>query len=256
MTASGSGEQLFARYVYAPNDLGYCGPAEAAALFDLGVTGQTEADIVSIARGFSGAWPYAELIAEIAGIDDPLDEAVMRAYWTGARLLDVDGRAAFGRKLLDLFGAQAGHYWTYLTPDLLDEVAPTHGFHVLAVYPWSRLLATGKPEPLHVLDSCRIRWGEVVRVDGEHVITRSPRLTWDGNRLGLGPPAEERVRYLVDGRGFVPDPEPGQWLALHWDWVSDRLSEGAVDDLERETIWQLDATNERLARERVAPAGT
>lgn len=246
------GEQLFARYVYAPNHLGYCGPAEAAALFELGVTGRTDADIVSIAQRFSGAWPYAQLIAEIAGVEDPLDADVMRTYWLGAPLLDAAGRETFGRRLLELFGAQAGHYWTYLTPELHPEVAPTHGFHVLAVYPWSRLLAAGAPEPVQVLDSCRIRWGEVVRVEGDHVVVSSRRLTWDGEQLGLGPVSQEWVRHLVDGRGFVPDPEPGEWLALHWDWVSDRLSEAAVDDLERETRWQLEATNDRLARERGA----
>ncbi len=250
MTVRSAGEQLFARYVYAPNELGYCGPAEAAALFELGVTGDTDADVTAIAQGFSGAWPYAVLLADLAGIDDPLDARVMRAYWTGDPLLDTVDRAVFGQKLLELFGSQAGHYWSHLNEDLLPEAAPTHGFHVFGVYPWSRLLGAGSPEPLKVLDSCRIRWGRVRGVDGEHVVVTSRRLTSDGEQLGLAPEAEERVRLIVDGQGFVPDPEPGEWLALHWDWVCDRLTVTQRERLERETAWQLQATNDRLARVR------
>ena len=244
------GELLFARYTYAPNQLGYCGPADAAALFELGATGHADADIRRVAQRFSGAWPYAALLAELAGLDDPLDERVMRAYWTGGDLLDTVDHEVFGAKLLDYIGAQAGHYWQHVGLGLLPEVAPTHGFHVFGVYPWTRLLTgdtTG--QPLHVLDSCRIRWGQVVADDGEHVVVRSQRLGWDGKQLSLQPENEERVRRVLDGRSFVADPKPGEWLALHWDWVCERLSSVEQDHLDRSTRWQLLMTNERLARE-------
>jgi hypothetical protein len=246
---SSAGAVLFARYAYAPNDLGYCGPAQADTLFDVGVTGRTTADVSAIARRFSGAWPYAAVLAETAGIDDPLDERVMRAYWTGGPLLDTVDRDVFARKLLDRLGSQAGHYWSHLTPDLLPEASPTHGFHVFGVYPWSRLLTGAHFEqPLHVLDSCRIRWGEVLGVDGEHVRVGSRRLTWDGRLLGLAEPAEERVRFAVDGRAFVEAPAVGDVLALHWDWTCDRLSAGELEYLQQCTHRQLELTNLRLAR--------
>ena len=53
-----AGQRLFARYAYAPNHLGYCGPADAAALFELAATGRTQTDVAGIAAQFSGAWPY------------------------------------------------------------------------------------------------------------------------------------------------------------------------------------------------------
>lgn len=244
------GAVLFARYAYAPNDLGYCGPAEAATLFELGVTGHTDADVAAIARRFSGAWPYAALLAELAGIDDPLDERVMRAYWTGGRLLDAVDPSDFGTKLIERLSSKAGHYWSHLTPELVPEAAPTHGFHVFGVYPWSRLLAGNAPEqPLHVLDNCRIRWGQVVRLDGEHVVVRSQRLHWDGCQLGLARPRTERVRVATAGRGFVADARPGDWLALHWDSVCDRLDSNQLSYLRRWTGRQLRVTNVRLARE-------
>ncbi|MBW8817893.1 MAG: hypothetical protein JF598_06555 [Streptomyces sp.] len=248
---SDAGALLFARYAYAPNELGYCGPADADALFELGVTGRTDADVAAIARRFSGAWPYAALLAELSGVDDPLDEQVMRAYWTGGALLDRVDTDVLGRRLLEYIASQAGHYWAHLTPELLPEASPTHGFHVFSVYPWSRLLVgddTG--QPLRVLDDCRIRWGRVVECDATHVVVRSQRLGWDGTALALLDEADERVRRVVAGRGFVADPQPGEWLALHWDWVCDRLTDGERDELCRRTEWQLARTNERLARDR------
>lgn len=243
------GQRLFARYAFAPNDLGYCGPRESATLFELAATGSSDADVRAIARRFSGAWPYLALLAEVSGIADPLDERVVRAYWTGGPLLDGIDRREFATRLLESIGSKAGAYWRHLTPDLLAEVTATHGFHVFGIYPWSRLLAVSSHQPLTVLDSCRIRWGQVVTVDDGHVVVRSRRLTWDGCQLGLAQPAEERVRRTIDGRGFV-EPVAGDWLALHWDWVCDRLTAADRSELQRWTAWQLRATNARLAGER------
>ena len=252
------GARLFARYAFAPNELGYCGPADAAALFDLAAAGSTGTDITGtditgtditgIAKRFHGAWPYLAVLAELAGLDDPLDQRVVRAYWTGGPLLRQADRAAFGARLLAVIGPQAGHYWAHLTDDLLPEVTATHAFHVLGVYPWSRLLAAGRPEhPLRVLDMCRIRWGRVITRDQDHVVVSSRHLTWDGSRLGLSAPTQERVRVAVDGVSFVPDAGPGDWLALHWDWACERLSPVHLADLRHWTRWQLTATNSRLA---------
>jgi hypothetical protein len=246
---STAGEVLFARYAYAPNDLGYCGPAETAALLELGSSGSTGTDIVAIARRFSGAWPYATLLAELTGIAEPLDEQIMRGYWLGGPLLDDAGAAAFGVKLLELIASQAGHYWAHLTPDLVAEAAPTHGFHVFGVYPWSRLLYDAPDHALHVLDNCRIRLGEVVAVEAQHVVVASNRLAWDGAELSLAPTAPERVQFDYDGRRFVAAPAVGDCLALHWDTVCDRLVEAERADLHRSTQWQLEVTNRRMATE-------
>jgi hypothetical protein len=254
-----AGQRLFARYAYAPNHLGYCGPSDSAALADLASTGRTAGDIRSIASRFSGAWPYLCVLAEITGIEDPLDEEVVRAYWTGSPLLDEVNRARFWRKLLDrIAAAGAGRYWSHLTPALLSEAMPTHGFHVFGVYPWTRLL-TSAPAPapsgdpaapsaaLQVLDSCRIRWGRVISADGEHAVVRGRRLAWDGRELRLGEEADDSVRLTDAGRAFVADVSPGDWLAIHWDLACDRLAVDQVSQLRRWTDWQLAATNARLS---------
>ena len=243
------GRRLFARYAYAPNSLGYCGPADAAALFELAATGRAEADITAIAARFSGAWPYLTVLAELAGISDPLDERVVRAYWTGSPLLDTVDRTVFGARLIErISAAGADRYWAHLSPRLLPEAAPSHAFHVFGVYPWSRLLTAGQPEhPLHVLDSCRIRWGQIVSIHGDRVIVRARRLIWDSGRLGLGPERDEAAGLTEGGRGFVTRPRPGEWVALHWDWVCDRLSNEALRWLRHCTARNLHAVN-ALAR--------
>jgi hypothetical protein len=246
-----AGERLFAQYAHAPNSLGYCGPEAADGLLR-GARGESpDLDVRAVASGFSGAWPYQQIIAYLAGIADPLDEGVVRGYWTGNEVTGTISAATFGRTLLERIRPQAGHYWAHLTDDLLAEAAPTHAFHVLAVYPWSRLLDAG-PEALGVLESCRIGWGRVEAVEpgptGERAVrVRQSSLVYDG-ALSLGPPGPRTVR----DDGFVADLVVGDHVALHWGRVCDRLSAHEAQLLEHWTRWQLDASNPRI---RAASAG-
>lgn len=245
------GERLFAQYAHAPNSLGYCGPEAADGLLR-GARGENPPlDVRAVARGFSGAWPYQQIMADLAGIADPLDEDVVRGYWTGNDITGSVSAEAFGTKLLERIRPQAGHYWAHLTEELLAEAAPTHSFHVLAVYPWSRLLDAG-PEALGVLESCRIGWGRVEAMEGgppgERTISiRQSSLVYDG-ALALGQP---ETRTVLD-EGFVAGVEVGDHVALHWGRVCDRLSREQCHELEHWTRWQLEASNPRI---RAAAAG-
>jgi hypothetical protein len=239
------GHRLFAQYAHAPNALGYCGPQGAAALREVASGGGAGVDVPALARGFSGAWPYQQVLAELAGIDDPLDERVVRAYWTGNELTDQIGNVRFGTALLERIRPQAGHYWGHLTDDLLAEASPTHAFHVFGVYPWSRLLGTGHPEPLNVLDSCRIGWAEVVEAEPEELLVRMRHLSHDEGVLALGPAVEERIGRRVDGLSFIDQVAAGEHVAVHWSFACDRLTEDEVADLERWTDWQLEAIRAR-----------
>jgi hypothetical protein len=219
------GVELFARYAHAPNALGFCGPPSGI--------GGSEAQVRAAAHRFSGAWPYLQVLARLTGTADPLDARLVEAYWLG-RDLGVD-HARFGEELLAVIGPRAGHYWTHLTPELLASGAPDHGFHVFGVYPWSRLLGAG-PEPLRVLDSCRIRWGLVVDRDEQGVEVESSRLTWDGAALALADPTAERI---PDANVQV-DVEVGDHVALHWAWLCDRLDDARRESLDHSTRRELD----------------
>lgn len=242
------GHRLFAKYAHAPNSLGYCGPDGAQGLFDVACGRGERIDVRALARQFSGAWPYQVVLAGLAGVEDPLDARVVRGYWTGNALTESVDNVEFGRAMLNVIAPQAGGYWAHLNDELVREATPTHIFHVLGVYPWSRLLAMGRPEPLHVLDSCRISWGAVVEVVADAVIVRTRRLELEGSRLRLSEQVLEQVTYRSNGRSFTGDLVPGDHVAIHWGFICDRLCREEAERLEHWTRSQLNLTNQRLRR--------
>ena len=68
---------------------------------------------------------------------------------------------------------------------------------------------------LEVIDRCRIRWGVVVGRSGGKVVVESHSLTWDGNRLDLGPLRTETVQQSM----CEPLVDVDDTVALHWDYV-------------------------------------
>ncbi len=182
---SREGAVRFAQYAYPPNALGYCGPPGAAAMLAPGATDE----IARRARLFEGAWSYLEVLAEAAGLPDPLDVAVVDAYWVGGDLLDRVPPGALVARLEDRFRGQVGGTWR----EASTRASAHHSFQVFEVYPWAGLLRDGRaPGPaVRVLDRCRVRVGEVV---------------------------------AVDGSSLIDVPEVGATVSLHWDWVCEVLS--------------------------------
>jgi len=235
------GAEMFARYAYAPNQLGYCGPHDSRLL-----TGSRE-QIEKAARQFTGAWPYLEVLSRMTGIPDPLDHRLVDSYWLGGGIgRELDPRT-FTTELLDIIAPQAGHYWNHLTEDLVDEAAPDHHFHVFGVYPWSRLLGKGADDqPLSILDNCRISWGNVVSTADTTAVVMSARLRWSSSVLTLSAPEELTVETRAGVRSDIAL-EPGDLVALHWGQVCDRLTPEQVARLKDSTARQLHATSHRLS---------
>ncbi|MBW0013388.1 MAG: hypothetical protein JO059_09505 [Mycobacterium sp.] len=235
---------MFARYAYAPNALGYCGPPLGATLRD----GSVE-EVRSAATRFTGAWPYLRVLSALTGIADPLDYLLVESYWLGGGVgADLDPGEFFDA-LLAIIGPQAGHYWKHLTPELSREAAANHCFHVFGVYPWTRFLGRGMDEhPLRVLDNCRITWGTVVSRAGDDIEVKCRRLVWDGQALILSEPQTRRLEVWADGYSALPDAAVGDEVAVHWGRLCGRLSPEQVRALEDSTERQLRATSQRLAR--------
>jgi hypothetical protein len=234
---STAGWELFAQYAFPPNELGYCGPPDSSKL----LPGGDPAEITNHAQGFDGAWAYMEAIAEAAAIDDPLDTEVVRNYWVGGPLLDrVDPSQLLDR----LRGAFAGQPTGLLTHiDTAVGVCAHHSFQVLVVYPWVQFLDTDPGTPLKILQDCRIRWGIVDSVDGDHVILVSRPLSFDGGVLTLADPVAETVRWSKGGTSLAPVPVPGDTATAHWDWICGRLDEPERAALAKATQTTLDLVN-------------
>jgi hypothetical protein len=100
---------------------------------------------------------------------------------------------------------------------------------------------------LTVLDRCRVRWGKVIAVNAlAEVIVESRPLNWDGRLLTLGEPTAETARLPLDGAVFGPGLAPGDWVALHWDWVCDKLTDRQLRALRGYSQRHLDMVNHRV----------
>nr|WP_225443046.1 DUF6390 family protein [Lolliginicoccus lacisalsi] len=252
------GAALFARYAYPPNALGYCGPPDTrqtvahlgggasgagAAVSGVGERQATE----QWARSFDGAWPYLHAIAGGAGraglsdgrLGGLLDPDIVEAYWLGNPLLDnLDPHALLDQLRRD-FAHQTGHIL-----DGIHHACAHHTFHVLTVYPWTRLLGRG-PAALDILQKCRIRWGTVTAVDSTSATISTQPLTYNG-QITLGNPTEETATWRGPGTTLAPRPRPGDQVALHWDWICSSLNATQLDALQHYTDVSLGIANEWL----------
>jgi hypothetical protein len=239
------GALRFARYAYPPNALGYCGPDDPAALLGYANAGQGDDGLSALARRFEGAWPYLALIAAANRRPDPLDPAVVEAYWLGNQLLRRVPPRLFAAHLRDRFAARVGGGVPELGQLALLGGVPHHNFHVFAVYPWVGLLRAGRAEePMRVLDSCRVGWGRVVAVHSGSAMVAARPLVWNGRLLSLGAPATRLVRAGHPAGGL----RPGDTVSLHWDWVCEVLTPGQTAALGRYTTGLLTLVNTGLRR--------
>ena len=231
-----AGYALFARYAFPPNELGYCGPADADVL----LRGDNPIEVAAHAKEFDGAWPYLRAIAEAAGTPDALDADVVRSYWVGGPKLGRVDPAALLEKLRSAFKGQV----TGLLSDLARPhgVLAHHSFHVFVVYPWVRFLDRDATTALQVLQNCRIRWGPVESVEDEHrkngFVIPKPR---------LGEPTAERVRWRKDGVSLIEPPARGDVVSAHWDWACGVLADtecAALADATQTTINLVNAARE------------
>jgi hypothetical protein len=249
--AAQGGPRMFVRYAYPPNALGYCGPDGFA---DYATAGVVDQGLAEQARAFSGAWPYLELIAASCGIPDPLDHRVVEAYWIGNDLLDRVLTGQLGDSMAERFRRQVGNKFQFLAEGVLAGGVPHHSFHVFGVYPWVGLLSNDRmtKHALNVLDRCRVRWGQVTAVHGDQATVESRPLGWDGRLLTLGEPAAETARLPLNGTplasGLAPGDRvaPGDWVALHWDWICDKLTDRQLRALRGYSQRHLDMVNHRV----------
>ncbi len=242
--ADGAGLLAFARFAYPPNSRGLCGPDQPAELFERASAGVADPDLRRLALGFEGAWPYLQLIAGSIGCEDPFAARVVDAYWIGGPLADQVAPRLVSAVADELSSAQRASHREMLQCAVVAGLPPTHAFHVFAVYPWVGLLREGRADPaIEILDSCRIRWGEVLGIEGDTALVRSRHLHGSPQGLILGAPVVDTVRLGTAGATLVPGVAPGDHVALHWDWICDQLDQRRLGELQRQTRRCLDVVN-------------
>jgi hypothetical protein len=238
------GPVRFARFAFAPNERGLCGPEAGGSLFEHARDGVVDGELRELAAGFEAAWPWLTLLAQATGHRDPLDRDVVDAYWIGARAggtvpagrMDDHLRQQFAPRLRRRSAAvrQLGRLPA-------DELPVHHSSHVLRVMPLIGLARTGLPADLvDVMSRCLVRPGRVVATEPDGLTVMARGLETRAGGLTLGPPRIERVASRIGGRGFVDDVVPGDLVAVHWGWAADRLTE-------TEAVTLLGVTRRNLA---------
>jgi hypothetical protein len=236
---------LFARYAYAPNRLGYCGPGDHEALFGYLTENRVDEGLSRLAGQFEGAYPYLRLIAEANGLGDPFDRGVVEAYWVGNRMLERVGPAPLFNSLRERFGPRMdARAFSWMTAGLADGTRPHHNFHVFDVYRRAGLMRDSRAAvAVERMDACRVSWGRVLLVDGAEVVVQRPPLVLSGGKLALGAPVPVRALRRIDGRGYLDEFRQGEAVSLHWNWVCDRLAPQALRELVRVTRRAIAHTN-------------
>jgi hypothetical protein len=226
-----SGPLRFVRFASPPNRLGHCGPVASDGVGEY-LHAPIDGGFAELAAQFEGAYPYLQLLAGAAHRADPLDADVVEAYWIGNSLLDRVDLLDFGNSIDARFRRRAGSTWSRIDASVPAGVAH-HSYHVLHVTPWAGLMRGGVvDEPLRIVDQCCVSWAHVVGDgDGSPLVRRRP-LVWTGSRLRLGEPVVEQVSSPIDV-------EVGDWVALHWGTVCERLRPDQLGWLRRTTLDQL-----------------
>jgi hypothetical protein len=238
------GPVRFARFAFAPNERGLCGPDAGRSLFEHARDRIVDSELRALAAGFEAAWPWLTLLAEATGHRDPLDAEVVDAYWIGspgigtvpARRMDDHLRAEFAPRVRRPSPAarQLGRLPA-------DDFPVHHSSHVLRVMPLIGLARSGVPSDLlDVMSRCLVRPARVVAAAPDGLTVESRTLQSGPGGLTLGRPRVERVAWRIDGRGFVDDVAPGDLVAVHWGWAADRLTPAEASTL-------LDVTCRNLA---------
>lgn len=242
-----AGALMFGRYAFPPNQLGYCGPDDNAALFEYVAEKRPDQGLVELERRFEGAFPYLCLIAHSNGIADPFDERVVEAYWIGNGLLNgVDSKAMY-ESLSERFQPRmAGTDFRWLMTKL-GAAHPHHNFHVFDIYIRTGLMRDDRARvAIGAMDSCRISWGKVIGVEGGELVVERPELLYENGKLTLSAPRTARVARQRDGRGFIDDAQVGDVVSVHWNWACEKLTPGALARLARSTDHCLALANKTM----------
>jgi len=241
------GLRIAALYGVMPQQRGFCGPSGKPTTEKLErfISGEKvpEEEIRNILEQFEAVYPYFEVIAESNGIADPFATPVVKAYWLGNELLDRVSEDSLRKVIIEKFSGQ-GRLSLSIAQRKAKEIPagslPHHSFHVLVLGPVAgRVNLFGE-----LLDLCRISWGEIIKIDpfdNRIKVKYRPLTTKKNYRLG-----DPKERYVDWNKTWIPNPQVGQQISIHWSQAVQILTQEDVENLNRYTQKTLDAVNSAL----------
>ena len=84
---------------------------------------------------------------------------------------------------------------------------PTHSFHVLDI--WRRTGHLEREHTLESMDSCRISWGTVKKLDGPFVTIETEPLVYINGKLALGEPVLKKLSRYFNAHADIEELKVG-----------------------------------------------
>ncbi len=245
MNSESAGEFLHTKHAFPPNSLGYCGPDVRGKIQDYLHNHDANGEaLLSTLTKFEAAYPFVKMIAKSTG-RKPFDYKVTEAYWLGNSLLNHVEPVEFFEFAHKGINSRLPKKDSKLLFEELGAIArPHHTFYVLGMYARPASQTANRDKILELMDSCRISWGKVMDVkDKELIVERRPLTFADGDeQLLLSKPVKKKVAYDREISPFDTI-KSGDWVSLHWNFASEKLTPQQVRNLKVFTAQDIKATN-------------
>ncbi|KKQ79565.1 MAG: hypothetical protein UT02_C0031G0012 [Parcubacteria group bacterium GW2011_GWC2_38_7] len=118
---------------------------------------------------------------------------------------------------------------------------PHHCFHVLNVYFRTGHIAVANT--IESMDSCRIGWGKIKKVNDNYLIVKTQQLTHQDNKLILSEEIDKTIAFKLLSKSFVNAPQVGDIISYHWGWACDKITPKQAFNLKKYTQACLDIAN-------------
>lgn len=240
-----SGALFHARHAFMPNQLGYCGPDDSGMILRYLQESSVDEKLISTLKNFEAAYPFIHLIGK-SNRREPFDQKVTEAYWIGNKLLNNVAPEEFYKFTINQLKKKNSKEIRNLFLNLRDRAMPHHTFYVIstATSVISDSHHTSSPDPRKIsetMDSCRISWGKVLKVEKDHLWVRyKPLCLVDGRTFLASDVVKRNVRYdpTVPPFGNIA---AGDYVSMHWNYACEILSEVQVRNINAYT--QKDVTS-------------
>lgn len=233
-----------ARYAFKPYELKLCTPNDDLDFYACYQDARAHQDLNTTLKEFQTLYPYLQFIARANRIKDPFNEMVVEAYWIGNQLLENITNSELYEHLIEGIGLKK-RLNIQLLRSVIDKIPmgarPHHNFHVLNIGK-----RTGNLDVMHTLksmDLCRVSWGKIEKINQNNLVVSYQPLIFENNKLKLGFEINQEISYKVDDRGFIKNPEIGQWVSFHWGFVCEILDNLQVAYLRKYTQESIQLAN-------------
>jgi hydrogenase maturation factor len=213
------GVALASRYAYPPNRKGYCGAGSYGSILRGFMCGrESGSGLRSELERFRAHHAYLALIARENGLE-PFDRDVVRAFWTGNRLLEGVRPASLRSFILgELIPRSQRARARRLCDSLPEGILPHHSFNVLYV----NFVSNAVERSIRNFDSCCVTSGKVLAASGSSARIMRNSIGYDG---GFGiVPRQSTVALERGGIRFIKNLKAGDTVSVHWGMAIEKLS--------------------------------